>query len=167
MDISQLLQSIKTIEDRNRLYSGIELVSEAIYKEGELLKVLDSQISKNLREYIGDGTSQEVVSEKLSDLKNSLADLAVVKLTLAFEPSESTIDKIITFVRQTLSEKIILEVRFEPKILGGVILEFRGLYRDYTLKSRLDEVFKNKREELLESLSQNSNLKTQNYNLKS
>ena len=163
MDSSKIIGSIKTVEDKDRLFSEIDLVSKAIYVEGELLKVLDSQVSKTLRGYVGNETSQEVISQKLSDLKKSLAEFSVVKLTLAYEPSESTIDKILAFLRQNLGEKTILEMQFEPKILGGVIFEFRGSYKDYTLKSRLDEVFKNKREEILRSLSQNSNRKTQNY----
>jgi len=160
MDILQLLQSIKTVEDKNRLYSEIEVVLAAIYKEGELVKVLSSQVSRTLAEYVGNPpasqaralrageTSQEIIPQKLSDLKKSLDELVVVKLTLAFEPSKSTIDKILAFLRQNLGEKTILEVKFESKILGGVIFEFRGLYGDYTLKTKLEEVFKNKREEL-------------------
>jgi len=149
MDISQLLQSIKTVEDRNRLYFEIGLVSDAIYKGGELEKVLDSKISKTFAEYVGSERSQEILSRKLSELKKSLDELVVVKLTLAFEPSTSTIDKILAFLRQNFGEQTILELRFESKILGGVIFEFKGLYKDYTLKSRLEEVFRTKREEIL------------------
>ena len=146
MHNSKLLSTINTTEDRNRLYSEIELVSAAIYKEGELVKVLGSQVSRTLAEHIGNETSTETLSRKISDLKKSLDELAVVKLTLAYEPSQSTIDKILAFLRQNLGEKIILEVKFESKILGGVIFEFRGLYRDYTLRTKLDDIFKNKRD---------------------
>lgn len=165
--MKDIFESIKTVEDRNKLLSEIELVSDAIYKEGELDKVLNAQVSKTLREYVGDESSREILSKMLSDLKKTLEELAVVKLTLAFEPAESTVNKIITFIRQNLAENTVLELRFEPKILGGAIFEFKGLYKDYTLKSKLDEVFKNKREELFSSLTQNAKLKTQNYNLKS
>ena len=149
MAYPNILSTIKTVEDRNRLYSEIEVVSAAIYKEGELMKVLSSQVSRTLAEHIGNETSTEALSRKISDLKKSLDGLVVVKLTLAFEPSTSTIDKILAFLRQNLGEKTILEVKFESKILGGVIFEFKGLYKDYTLKSRLEEVFRTKREEIL------------------
>ncbi|OGH19174.1 MAG: hypothetical protein A2868_00020 [Candidatus Levybacteria bacterium RIFCSPHIGHO2_01_FULL_40_15b] len=149
MAYPNILSTIKTVEDRNRLYSEIEVVSAAIYKEGELMKVLSSQVSRTLAEHIGNETSTEALSRKISDLKKSLDGLVVVKLTLAFEPSTSTIDKILAFLRQNFGEQTILELRFESKILGGVIFEFKGLYKDYTLKSRLEEVFRTKREEIL------------------
>ena len=148
-DYSEIIGSIKTTEDRDRLYSEIELVSEAMYKEGEFENVLNSQISKDFLDHIGGQTSAGVLSQKLSDLKKVLDSLTVVKLTLAFEPSESATNRIIAFIRQNLSEKTILEIRQEPSILGGLIFEFKGLYRDYALKTKLDELFNTKREEIL------------------
>ncbi|OGH16212.1 MAG: hypothetical protein A3C30_02505 [Candidatus Levybacteria bacterium RIFCSPHIGHO2_02_FULL_40_18] len=148
MDIPKFLSKVYTTEDRVRLYSEIELVSEAIYKEGELNKVLASRVSKALVEYIGSESSYEILSEKLSELKKALDQLVIMKLTLAFEPSEQTIKKIVTFIRENLDEKTIFEICQQPNILGGAILEFKGLYRDYSLKTRLEEIFKSKRDEL-------------------
>src|SRR3990167_9170319 len=121
MAYPNILSTIKTVEDRNRLYSEIEVVSAAIYKEGELMKVLSSQVSRTLAEHIGNETSTEALSRKISDLKKSLDKLVVVKLTLAYEPSQSTVDKMLAFLRRNLGEKIILDLGVEPLILGGVI----------------------------------------------
>ncbi len=145
---SKIIELIKTVEERNELYSEIDLVSQALFREGELKNVLENQISIVLKDYIGEGNARELISDKLSELKKLLDGLEIVKLNLAFEHSESTVDKIIAYLRKNLSEKIILEIHYEPNILGGVIFEFKGIYRDYTLKTKLEEVFKNKKEKL-------------------
>ena len=146
--MKDISESIKTVEDRDRLYSEIELLSEAIYKEGELKKALDSQISGTLRNHIADDESRETLSQRLLDLKRALDEFSVVKLTIAFEPTESTIDKLMDFVRNNIGGKTILALHVEPKLLGGAIFEFKGLYRDYTLKTKLEKVFEDKKEEL-------------------
>jgi F0F1-type ATP synthase delta subunit len=150
--MDNLLSAVKTTGDRNRLYSEIELVSQAMYKEEELKKVLNAGVSKQLGDYLSGDLSHEMLSAKLSDLKKSLGELKVVKVTIAYEAPESTIQKIIGLVRQNFGEKTILELGVEPLILGGLIFEYGGLYRDYTLKTKLSEVFKNKKEEILSNL---------------
>ena len=149
-ELSRILSSTKTARDRDRLINEIDLVSNALYKEKELPEVLETQISETLWEYIGKAPdiTREIISEKLLRLKKALGELSVMTLTLAFDPAESTINKLTSYVRKNLEEKIILEFKLEPNILGGTILEFKGLYRDYTLRTKLDDVFNNRKEEV-------------------
>ena len=151
------LSSIKTLEERKRLYSEISLVLDVLFRQqADLEKILDTKVSPQLRTYILgllqgkplDEALREKIAKNLAEIKNKAEGLQAITLTLAFEAQQSTIDKISAFARQLLAENIIIEINVEPSILGGAIIVFKGLYRDYSLKAKLEEVFKTKREEL-------------------
>lgn len=155
------LSSIKTLEERKRLYSEISLVLDVLFRQqADLEKILDTKVSPQLRTYILsllqgkplDEALREKIAKTLAEIKNKAEGLQAITLTLAFEAQQSTIDKISSFARQTLGENIIIEINVEPNILGGAIIVFNGLYHDYSLKTKLEEVFKTKREELFKSI---------------
>src|SRR3989344_8057543 len=139
-DIHKLISQINTEEERDKLYSEIGLLSDSFFKTGEFKKVLDSQVSKELRDFIGNDNSRETVTNKLSTLKAQLDTLSVIKLTLAVDPTQEIIKKIASFIKSGLNKNAIFKITVDPKILGGMILESNGLYRDYTLKSKLEEI---------------------------
>lgn len=61
-------------------------------------------------------------------------------LYLAFEPDEATISQICSFARQTFQQpNLILDVKFNPLLIAGCSLSFRGVYKDYSLKAKIEE----------------------------
>lgn len=155
------LSSIKTIEEKRRLYSEISLVLEVLFRQqADLEKILEAKVSPQLRAYILgllqgkslDETLREKIAKTLAEIKNKAEGLEAITLTLAFQAQQSTIDKISSFARQNLGENTIIEINVEPNILGGAIIVFNGRYHDYSLKTKLEEVFKTKREELFKSI---------------
>ena len=146
--ISKVISQISTEEERDSLYKEISLLSDSFFKTGEFKKVLDSQVSKELRDFIGNNDSRETVTDALVTLKARLDTLSVIKLTLAVDPTQEIIKKIASFIKSGLNKNALLKITVDPKILGGMILESNGLYRDYTLHTKLLDVFKNRREEI-------------------
>lgn len=151
------LSSIKTLEERKRLYSEISLILEVLFRQqADLEKILDTKVSPQLRTYILDllqgkpldEALRERIAKTLAEIKKKAEGLQAITLTLAFEAQQSTIDRISSFARQTLGENIIIEINVEPGIIGGAIIVFNGLYRDYSLKTKLEEVFRTRREEI-------------------
>jgi len=151
------LSSTKTQEERKRLYSEISLVQDALFRQQDFKKILDTKVSPQLGNYISgflqdrplNAHAIEKIADRLAEIKKKLDGLKIVSLTLAIEPKKSTIDKIIFFVREHIEKDIIIEINVEPNIIGGAIIVFNGLYRDYSLKTKLDEVFRTKREQIL------------------
>lgn len=67
---------------------------------------------------------------------------------LAFEADEGTILQICNFARTALQKPdLILDVKFNPLLIAGCSLSWKGIYKDYSLKAKIDQ----RKEEILQS----------------
>ncbi len=67
----------------------------------------------------------------------------VVHMTLAFEPSEELVDRLLIWVRQKFGQGLVIEFEVDSKILGGLKLAtVAGKYYDLSLKKMLAEKMK-------------------------
>jgi hypothetical protein len=92
--------------------------------------------------------SIDAAEEYLKSLKDKLAKLKKLKLVVAFEPTDSSIDKFIGFVHKNISQDVILEFEIDPQIYGGAQITYQGEYRDLSLKRLYESEYKEKEVEL-------------------
>ena len=91
-----------------------------------------------------EGTFSQKVSDFLpSDLVVIFKDLARIKITLAFEPTNNFILKINNVITNDIGQKVILDIVVDQFIIGGAAFEYQGKVYEYTLWRRLEEVIGN------------------------
>ena len=93
-----------------------------------------------------------MIKEYLIGLREQLQKFKVLKLSIAFEPREFTIDNLLAWVLKNLGFGIVLDIKTDKTILAGTIIEFEGKYKDLSLKKKLEEVFASKREEIIKTI---------------
>lgn len=113
-----------TIADKSRDFLASDIVS--VFAEVEKSGLVPS----------GDAKQQEFVR----DLVAYLRDLPVVKLTLAFGPTENFLSRINLQISTAIGRKAVLDVVVNEYIMGGAIFEYMGKVRQDTLNEKLSSV---------------------------
>ncbi len=164
MIYSDLLSHIKTVDQARELTSEIDVLLDSLFKTENnafdkalnSVSVVTSQMLKSalggLKDNINLGDKTKI-QEYLIGIKEEIQKFKTLKLSLAFEPSEHTIDNLFAWVIQNLGSYVILDIDVDKKILGGAIIEYEGRYEDLSLKKRVEEVFGSKREEIAHALN--------------
>jgi F0F1-type ATP synthase delta subunit len=148
--MNSLLERIFTKEDIISLKEDISKIQKVIFsKSGTLSEKAKGIVKKELFEFILEAERQGEIDfnsqeqfEFLENLKIKLDSLPLLKMTLAFSPTQSTIEKISQFLENKLGKKIILDISYNPEILGGAILEYRGKYLNLSLAKNLEKSLK-------------------------
>lgn len=77
----------------------------------------------------------------LLDLKEYISHLPVIQITLAFEPKETTVQRISSWFSYHMKQTVLVNISTDRRILGGSIIAYNGKYLDYTLQKILGEKF--------------------------
>ena len=157
MTYSDIFKYIKTVDEARQLANDIDAFLSSLFEtqNQSLEKTLSSvgiNTAKQLKEIMLNLKGKDKINNFLIGLKVNLQKFKVLKLSLAFESSENSIDNIFSWVLKNLGDGIILDIKTDKSLLGGAIIEFNGKYKDYSLKKALEETFGNKREEILSIL---------------
>lgn len=158
MIYSDVLRWVKTTEHARDILSEIEILLDSLFKTDantfeKALRSISILTSQTLKEaFQKDNISLDdktTIKEYLVGLREQIQKLKTLKLTLAFESSEYTIDNLFNWISKNLLTGIILEIKTDKSIIGGAVIELEGKYKDYSLRKTLEEVFANKREEIM------------------
>lgn len=82
----------------------------------------------------------------LDTVEREISQLPTITIYLPFTSSENISLQIGSYARKAYSNtKLLLEIRYDPSLIAGAALSWRGMYRDYSLRAKIEE----KKEELL------------------
>lgn len=150
MDYSVLFDLIITRSEANEVIRQLEALAESLYEiknsvEENMDKILTQEVKEALRRVCrenGVDFKNVLAFQKfLENLKEALASLPAAKLTFAFEPKAGTVKKIAVWLENNLKEKVLIETEVNPAIVGGLLIEFKGNYKDYSLRNKLEVFF--------------------------
>lgn len=159
---SDILKSTKTVAQAEQLESEIDSLLNSLFHEGrkdfeKALNSINYEVAEVIRnEFLNkdpDVKNKEVIREFLNQLKDNVQNLRTIKLSLAFSPSQDSIDKIHDWIIENIGDGYILDLQVDSTIIGGARIFFQGKYSDSSLKKTLDQVFKTKRQEITGPLS--------------
>lgn len=145
----KLDEKIKSKEDLIFFLEEIDLASDLILREPkkELSQKLRGRIVSDLVEILEELKKKEKQYQDpqeqiffLQLLKKYLTSLPKIKIEIAFEPERKTLKKISQWFKENLKKKVILDLKINPKIIGGVKIEYRGKWRDFSLAKKIKEM---------------------------
>lgn len=153
-----LMTSLKTTQEVDELSLELDSLTSALFKSEEMtLEKALSSIRTRSKDMIMeifsknnlDSTNKETVRDFLDTLRELIKNFKVIKLILAFEPSQKTIENIHNFVSENIGVGFVLDIEKDESVLGGSVVIFNGKYNDFTLRKTLEKVFENKKGEFL------------------
>jgi len=153
---NEILSHIRTKSEAWQLEDEADLLLDHLYK-GKA-DVFDLALKNDLRAWVSElllrtFANPEIKKDKyLRGLKVAIAKLRELKLTLAFEPTQNSIEKIHDWVIKNVGVGIILDITFNPTIFAGAIVIFEGKYRDLSLRNKFREQFGENRERIFQIL---------------
>lgn len=153
LEINTLFDSIYTTSELQLFYKEIDQLVSVLFKESQpieeiMQKLLSPEKKESLLAYLEksniDMKNPVMIQEELLKIKKLGNNLPVVHLTLAFEPTTLILKNINLWFLRRLQKKVLLDIVLERTVLGGAFISFDGLYKDYTLKTKIDAYFDKK-----------------------
>lgn len=144
-----LIELTQTTDDVVKLDEEIDLLLQSIYHvdkdmiEDTLERMVRIRVAMEIRKIIKQTASsrKEDIKILLSNAYRTICALPILKLTLAFEPSEAVIGNLSRWARQNLAAGILLDLSLDRSVLGGSVISYNGKFYDLTLKKKLQAVF--------------------------
>lgn len=114
------LTNIYTSLDRDLMLYEIELFKRQDY----------SEIRSSSLEFLRN-------NEDINLLKKTLKSLDLINVTLAIEPTQSIIEIISNFFKKSLNREILLDLSYDPNLIGGAVFIYNGKYLDLSISNQL------------------------------
>jgi len=153
------LRDIKTREQLEEFSSEIDNILSSLFKvkNKNIEEILNKTVGQKTLEIVKklvqenkiDSSDYNSLDKLLNGIKQDLKKIRILKMSLAIDPTNETIDHIFEWVKKNLGEGIILDIDKNETILGGAVISFDGMYKDLSLKRTLEEIFKNKKSEIM------------------
>ena len=88
--------------------------------------------------------NKDNVYKIFEDLEKETLKLTPLTLYLTFEPDDATLSQICKRAREiftgtSVSKLLIFDIKYDPRLIAGTALSFKGVYRDYSLRSKIEE----------------------------
>jgi hypothetical protein len=125
-------------------------ISESIYETGfDLEKALIEHFgTKKKDQFISLLRENKINIYSNSDLKTffdkiqaRIADLPILSLTVAFEPTEETFKLLSEWFLLNIHKEALLDITVDTKIIAGAKVSFNGKYSDHSIKTKFDQIF--------------------------
>ena len=109
-------------------------------KETNPLTEDDSSWLKSLPNDFLNSFNKDNVYKIFEELEKKLTEIHALIIYLTFEPDDSSLTQIGEFARKTFNNPtLILDIKYDPTLVAGTALSWKGIYRDYSLKSSLEQ----------------------------
>ncbi len=155
---SDLIILVKTTTEAQHLLTEIDILLRLLYtlENGRPDAILTKYVSHDfavslIRSFKKNNISwddQEKTKDFLFGLKKSIEAAKVLKLTLSFKPDSHMVSLFSGHITRTFGQYILLDFTYDPSIMGGAIISFQGVYKNFTLKKRIADVFEQQRSKI-------------------
>lgn len=143
---SDLLSVIQTKRDLIILLDEIAMLKLSVYKtdSSKFESVLREKVRKKtadiLTNYMEKGNLTTAAAREtfLNSLEVGLKKIPFVELTVALEPTGTTSEKIVSWVRGSAPGSIV-DLKIDRNIIAGAIISSNGKYFDGSISKKLEE----------------------------
>jgi hypothetical protein len=142
--LSDLHKRIRTLKTYllKILFQSSEQIDEPLQSERNWLHSLGDEFYKQF--------NQQNIYPILEELEKELKNINILVMYLPIDPNKSQIDQIGAFLRKNYGDKFILDMKYDPQLIGGCALVWNGIYKDYSLRASIQ----NNSQKILESFQQ-------------
>jgi hypothetical protein len=148
-------EQVRSVDDLQYLASHIDLLLVSLFQSAPeafsetLTAKLPPDLAHLFEETLSDQgvplTERETLQHFFHGLKDHLAHLPVLQLTVAYHPTGEQIEALSDWTRKATGNPVVLQLHYDPSVLGGAIIAYGGQYADLSVKKRLNTVYEAKK----------------------
>lgn len=150
-DKAVFIPFVSTVYDTNGMYLLIEQLEglkRFLFKdkEGTISQKAGTFLSSNIASILSqletlglEPQDDEKQLQLLDAIIEYLTNMPKVKVTLAFEPSITFVNKLNGVISKELGQKVILDISVNQFIFAGAVFEYNGKVKDYSLGQKVDD----------------------------
>ncbi len=149
--ITDFIDLLRTKAEADHFCTQVEALSESLYSKKTKIKekiegIFNADMNNLLLKKFKNSdiaiTNAIAVQKFLTELKDEIKKVPIIHITLSFDPKQSTVERIYTWISFNLKKSIFIDIKLDHQIVGGAIIEFEGKYFDYTLKKIITDKMK-------------------------
>lgn len=123
------------------------LISQLFGANGQALATEDLTWLRSLPADFYHQFTKDSVYQLLAEGENQLQKIQTLIIYLPFELDDQATSNLGEAVRKTFAKPdLVLDIKYNPALIAGCALVWNGVYRDYSLRARIEE----KKDEILE-----------------
>lgn len=144
MDIlSTILKTTYTLRDvKHRIRILKSFIEQKLFGSAKNIETLASEDTSWLQTLGPDFMAQfnkNNVTAAFEEAEQAIEKSEAVILYLPFQTDQATVDQLGVWFRQNLAKGFIFDIKLDPTLIGGCALVKGGIYKDYSIKSRIHE----------------------------
>lgn len=142
-----ILEKISTSEDLYFFLEEIEKLRNLSFEKpkSSLLEKSKEKIGSKMFSLLKKWEEEKLIPSSTKEqsfffqkIEEELQEIPKVKMKTAFQPSEDFISKIRKKIKEILgTNRFILDISVDPKVVGGVVIEYQGKYFDGSLAEKI------------------------------
>jgi len=74
-----------------------------------------------------------------TELDQRINQLKLMTIYLTFEPDDYSLSQIGTYARKLFGNFLLLDIKYDPNLIAGAALVWNGVYRDFSLRAKIEE----------------------------
>ena len=154
-----VMQDIRTVDDLYLLSGQIDKLLVNLFKA--TTEVFNDTLRTKLQRNLGNSLMLSLKSQNIAldnheqlqiyfnGLREYIAHLPILQLTIAYHPSNEQIESLSDWARRETGKPVIIQPIYNKQILGGAIITYEGRIADVSLRRKLESVYESKRNEIL------------------
>ena len=154
--VEQALQTIDTVIKENRDFRNL-LFHPTISRDRKkslLQKITGDQVPavvKNFTDLVVEKKRERILSSAYGEFKAAADDLRGImraRVTAASQPTQAQVDRLKAQLERTLNKKVLIEIRVDKALLGGMQIMIGTYILDGSITGRLGRLHKHLQEEV-------------------
>ena len=139
---SDIYDYVKTSWEEKMLADGVDLLANAVFeKKGKFDEVVKTKFPASVGRSISKLLKDESPEKIVEGLQEALTSLESARITFAFEPSYAFLQEVSGWFKDNVGKNIILDVVYDPTIVGAVVVEYRGKHVNLSLNKKIEDYF--------------------------
>lgn len=126
---------------KNRLRILRSALSVKFYNGQQLdrIPIEDSTWFNSLPESFLQSFNKDNLSEIIEELETQINKLEVLTIFLPFDTTDEGLTQIGIHTRNTFGKVLLLDIKYNPLLIAGCAMSWKGIYKDYSLHSKIQE----------------------------
>jgi hypothetical protein len=141
--LDQILQTTFTKQDLSHRAKILhDYIQGSLFGKQNVLETLSANDQTWLKSLPPDFFKQfnkKNVIKIFEDLDQEIKKISPLIIYLSIESNYELVEQISSWLRKNLTTKTIIEIKYDPLIIGGCALVYKGIYKDYSLRSKVDQ----------------------------
>lgn len=143
---SDILLTVYSVEDQIRLLQEIDILLDSMYKFGKssFEATMKTSVRLSTQEMLTSAITDSKMDPQdfLQNLRTQIANLKQVDIQIAYQPSVDSLHQIYDWIAQTESRGFVLSYAYDPNLIGGAVVSFKGKSFNGSLKEVINQKFK-------------------------